>query len=324
MSRSTALASSTRRTAQGPLPLAALLAGALPLPSAPSAPSSPAARINKMGLFGMVSLAAVEQIARHVAPLDGLHAWTAQSLYLALALCASQQGSASTAEGQRCRATIAELAARTRMSPRNVQRYLGVLKDAGVLRIQQRHDPLHRPVASEYVFVYPETSPSASPSAPPETKLPGIPQGLHPTVTPPPVPGDSGGAKLAGDATPAAPPDDSGVTTVAKKDLEENPERDERAIPCLRANVPAAEDGSRSPRQKQWEAARQALAGQLSAATYSAWIAPLELAERPDEPDQALVLICASPFHRERVERLHRSIEDLLGSPVQFAVRGSP
>ena len=79
---------------------------------------APPPRPNRLGQFGMVSLAALEQVAAHVEPVTGLHVWTAQALYVALAGCASQQGTASTAEGQRCRVTVGELAARTRMGRR--------------------------------------------------------------------------------------------------------------------------------------------------------------------------------------------------------------
>jgi len=112
---------------------------------APSASASlaGAARANKLGLFGMVSEECLDQIRRHVAPIKGLHAWTAQAIYTALAVSASRQGQASVADGQRCWVTIAELAARTGMGRRNIERYLPVLQDAGVIRIIHAHDTLH-------------------------------------------------------------------------------------------------------------------------------------------------------------------------------------
>ncbi|HEV2126309.1 MAG TPA: hypothetical protein VGW38_26430, partial [Chloroflexota bacterium] len=242
-----------------------------PLPNQPQHLVPPQPRTNKIGQFGMLSLAALEQIAQHVEPIQGLHVWTAQALYVALAGCASQQGTASTAEGQRCRVTVAELAARTRMGKRNVQRYLTVLVEAGVLTIRHRHDALHRPVASDYVFSYPgQDSPGM---VPPESPSPA------PRVAPMP---DS-----APETTPSC---DSGVTTVSQKEESKNHEvearelrsgeHDELPTPMRRQDPTAFHDQHTSvgsEAQRRWYRAQEQLAATVTAAAFAAWLAPLEV-----------------------------------------------
>ena len=161
---------------------------------------------SRLGLFGMVSEECLERVRDHVAPIKGLHPWTAQALYAALAVCASRQGTASAADGQRCWVSVAELAARTGMCRRNVERYLPVLQAAGVVRIVRAHDALHRPVASHYVFVYPRSQVGDAPT--PRSGYSAAPVG--------------GGG---GEATLESGPADSGVGTVLENQ-EESPESD--------------------------------------------------------------------------------------------------
>jgi hypothetical protein len=345
----------------GPAPLVALLprsaaafsAGAAAAPGLPAAHrvparapvraaqdavrhgSAPAARPNRIGQFGMFSLWALERIAAHVEPIKGLHVWTAQALYVALAGAASQQGTASTGEGQRCRVTVAELAARTRMGKRNVQRYQAVLEDAGVVRILHRHDALHRPLANDYLFVY--SGPEQQGMVTPESGGPDS------RVAPP------------GAAVPDSQPNrDSGVTTKSQKEIQENQDLEERNCATGRErgdgrnangspvttnrNGPgtsASKDtcGS-SPAAQRWRRVRGVLEGEISAAVLQAWIAPLvpvEPVEPPEsdtEPSAAareapLVLACGSAFQRDQVERRYRqTIERAAGGPVVLVLGG--
>ena len=307
-----------------------------PAPTRPhggfSAPAgAPSPRPNRIGQFGMVSLASLEQIAAHVEPVTGLHVWTAQALYVALAGCASQQGTANTAEGQRCRVTVGELAARTRMGRRNVQRYLSVLEDAGVVRVVHRHDALHRPVASDFLFLYPGHTGQgvATPESP--TRAASVADGAGAGAVPP-------------------VDRDSGVATVSQKEESERGTLEPFAHASRGREDGADEatlvthgqppgDGARpaSPARERWERARAAVAAGISAAASLAWLATLEVAE--EEPGQApegppgapgaggasaraLVLTCGSPLQRDLVDRRYRkAIEAALDGPVVLLVR---
>ena len=303
-------------------------------------------RANKIGLFGMVSEECLEQIRRHVEPINGLHAWTAQAIYTALAVCASKQGSASAGDGQRCWVTVAEVAARTGMGRRNVERYLPVLRNAGVLRIVHTHDALHRPTASHYVFVYSHTEERDTPT--PESVSPAAPV-----------------AETASGATPESARLDSGVGTVVKS--QENPKESgpERAdffegqertnenasptpapalIPSTTAPPPPPAPESVSEcdvpevdADDPWTQAQRRLAAEVTPAAYSAWLRPLVLvpsadglADGPmdrtavDGAPRRVVLGCGSPFHHDQMERRYRAvIEAAVEGPVEFVLLGT-
>jgi DNA-binding transcriptional ArsR family regulator len=357
---STTLSPSGSSRSGGPLPLAALLAAARTATSAASPPAGPAigaaispapphraaagtlasgpapkaagARPNRIGLFGMVSEECLECIRRHVEPIKGLHPWTAQAIYTALAVCASKQGSASVADGQRCWVTVAELAARTGMGRRNVERYLPVLREAGVIRIVHAHDALHRPTASHYLFVYPHTEERDTPT--PESASPAA----H-------VADDGSGATR--ESTPA----DSGVGTFSKS--QENPPDSgpERAnavegrggtnenvgavaepeatgsTAALPAPVPSAgPDALPSDDEDDlWTPAQRRLEAEVTPAAFSAWLRPLVRVRSEDARAAGalghLVLGCGSAFHRDQVERRYRrAIETAVGGPVRLVV----
>jgi hypothetical protein len=328
----------------GPVRITAAL-GAAALSAAPAVRTPPAAardartnsttaagpaRPNKIGQFGMVSLAALEQIAQHVEPIQGLHVWTAQALYVALAGCASQQGTASTAEGQRCRVTVAELASRTRMGKRNVQRYLTALVEAGVLKILHRHDALHRPVASDYVFSYPgQDSPG---KATPESASPA------PRVAPAPRAAPESG-----------PTYDSGVTTVTQKEESKNPDQerrqtdsggderaphpaaiaadpDEHATGSVPYTPKAGEEPQTTGAPRRWNEALDRLSRLVTPAGFVSWLAPLEVLQCDDSSGAgsdrpAIRLRCQSAFHRDQVHRRYRPlIEQALGGTVELVV----
>lgn len=281
MSYTTATAPPPGRT--GAPPLAGPAANAAAAGAAAALPKSP----NKLGLFGMVSEQCLEQIRRHVLPIKGLHPWTAQAIYTALAVCASKQGQASVADGQRCRITVAELADRTGMCRRNIERYLPVLQSAGVIKIVHAHDALHRPVASHFLFIYPHTGSGDTP-----TRESGIP--------------DAGGAAPAQSPTRESDGSDSGVGTVSKsqrerkesgperarfvlerEEHEEDEERVESAATALDqpatslegTTLPTGNEGTLTGTQHangaRWRQARELLRGQVSDAAFNAWLEPL-------------------------------------------------
>jgi DNA-binding transcriptional ArsR family regulator len=366
----TGLSSFRLPRAGGPVPLAALLAAArtgssaaqpptrtAPAAAVPAAPPHPShreavaatgpaagtaarqagARPNKIGLFGMVSEECLERIRRHVEPIKGLHPWTAQAIYTALAVCASKQGSASVADGQRCRVTVAELAARTGMGRRNVERYLPVLRDAGVIRIVHAHDAQHRPVASHYLFVYPHTAERDTPT--PESASPA-----------------AQGAESDAGATRESTPADTRVGTVSKS--QENPpesgpeganafegrEGTNENVgagtgPAAIANtaglpapVPSAHPDSLPADEEddRWALARRRLEADVTPAAFGAWLRPLVWVRPGDAPAAGdngapghLVLGCGSTFHRDQVERRYRAaIEAAVGGPVELVVLG--
>lgn len=305
--------------------------------SAPTAIGPNVARANKIGLFGMVSENCLERIRDHVSLIKGLHPWTAQAIYTALAVCASRQGQASVSEGQRCAVSVAELAERTGMCRRNIERYLPVLEAAGVIQIVHAHDALHRPVASHYVFTYPRSTGGHAPTQ-------------ESAASDAPV------AEMAQMATRESAECDSGVglDSVRKQESQEpgpedelcdEPERPLRgslassasahgpAVPTdpLVAPQPTGQSTGQSTALALWEQARQQLQETMTEAVYSTWVAPLHVAPLPPAggPAQAgnaaLTLTCASAFARDHLTRRYRrQIETAVGGPVAFVVADGP
>ena len=311
---------------------------------APSASASlaGAARANKLGLFGMVSEECLDQIRRHVAPIKGLHAWTAQAIYTALAVSASRQGQASVADGQRCWVTIAELAARTGMGRRNIERYLPVLQDAGVIRIIHAHDTLHRPVASHYLFVYRHTASDGIPT--PESGSTASPVVDHGVSTTPESAGlDSGVGTLTKsqrkrsesgpEGAPVAVAQEEREETFPPETIDTHPDSvatvPESVQPALNCNSMTPPSPVPSPVEARWTRARETLRSEVSAAAFSAWLEPLlplpavlPAGESSDEvASDALVLVCGSTFQREQIVRRYRPrIEKAFGGSVEFTV----
>ena len=362
---STASPSFRPARAGDPLPLSALLAAARSASGAqepargpalaaavPAAPPHPApraaaangvtakpvgARPNKIGLFGMVSEECLERIRRHVAPIKGLHAWTAQAIYTALAVCASRQGSASAGDGQRCWVTVAELAARTGMGRRNVERYLPVLRDAGVLRIVHAQDALHRPTASHYVFVYSHTEERDTPT--PESGYPAAPV-AEPVLgaTPESNPPDSRvGTLLESEKSPQESGPEGGNEFERRGGTNEN----ENVAASLQSEhlagagalsdppPPAEPEVDAADGDDPWKRAQRRLAAEVTPAAYGAWLHPLVRVAPEDAPQDGapprVVLGCTSAFHRDQVERRYRAaIEAAVGGPVEIVLLGPP
>jgi hypothetical protein len=297
----------------------------------------------------MVSEECLARIREHVTPIKGLHPWTAQAIYTALAVCPSKQGQASVAEGQRCWVSVAELAARTGMCRRNIERYLPVLEAAGVLKIVHAHDALHRPVASQYVFTYPHTQSGDIPT-PESANLAPLVSASDVAATPTSTMADS---RVGTDSKSPREPVDSDQEGVRLAEGEEREEHRAGTAPLAEGTSSTSEEAART--DPRWEHARQILRREVSAAAFSAWLEPLWplcLAQpgNADDPtprsdtdldttalsftvgaggaagsgrraDGTLVLACSNAFQREQIRRrYHAGLEAALGGPVELVI----